>query len=107
MKSKMPNVRSDSSQRPGFTLVELMVSIALALILMLGINYIFKATAQTVGTGFALSSVTRQEQAVSRVLDDDFDTHATGALAVQDMPFIMIYSERVSAFRDRNDMNTD
>src|SRR5438552_6210765 len=99
--------RSRGPTARAFTLVELMVSIALALILMIGINYIFKATSQTVSTGFALSSVTRQQRSVNRVLDDDFDFEGKGYIATKDMPCIIIWSERVAAFRDRNDMNTD
>src|SRR5947207_5832149 len=98
---------SRRSPRLAFTLVELMVSIALALILMLGINYIFKATSQTVSTGFALSAVTRQQRSVNRAFDDDFDFEGKGYITTKDMPCIVIFNEQVPAFRDRNDMNTD
>src|SRR3954470_7628513 len=40
---------------PGFTLIELMVSIALVLVLVLGVNAVFRMATETVGVGMAMS----------------------------------------------------
>src|SRR5436305_4645906 len=48
----------------GFTMVELLVSIALVVVLILGINAVFKYSADAVGTGQALGDASRQNRAV-------------------------------------------
>lgn len=87
---------SPSSQR-GFTLVELMISVALVLVLILGINEVFRLTSDTIGAGQALSNSLRDQRAARTVLEDDF------ANAAPDSPVFIITNQAVSAFRDRAD----
>src|SRR4051794_36254313 len=54
-----------------FTMVELLVSIALVVVLILGINAVFKYSADAVGTGQAIGDVSRQNRAVQAVLTQD------------------------------------
>ena len=48
----------------GFTLVELLISIALVLVLMTGIVQVFKYAGDAVGTSLAVSELTRSQQAL-------------------------------------------
>ena len=90
------------SPAPGFTLIELMVSIALVLIIILGVNAIFKMTSDTVGAGQALSSADRENRAIQSVLYNDFQTGV-----FTNGPMLLIRSERVAAFRNRADELAD
>ena len=85
----------------GFTLVELMISIALVLLLMLGINRVFQVTGEAVGTNAALSTAVRDGRAAQAVFSADFNAFAL------DSPAIIIRSERVSAFRNKADAEGD
>ncbi len=72
-------VRKFNNLRPargGFTLVELMISIALVLILILGVNQVFKMSAQTVGAGQTLSDAGRDIRAAQAVMNSDFRSWA-------------------------------
>jgi prepilin-type N-terminal cleavage/methylation domain-containing protein len=79
-----------------FTLVELMVAIALVLVLMLGVSRVFTATTQTVGAGQSVSDNTRDARAAQAVMAQDMLNF------VQDAPFIMIRSRPQVAFRNRS-----
>jgi prepilin-type N-terminal cleavage/methylation domain-containing protein len=57
-------------QQPGFTLVEVMISVALVLILIIGINQAFKMVTDTVGAGQTLSAIVRDNRAIQPVLYD-------------------------------------
>ena len=96
-----PNHRTPRG-RAGFTLVELMVSIALVLILMLGINAVFKMASDTVNGGMALSAADRDNRAVQTVLNGDF---STGVFT--DGPMLLVRGEYVPAFRSRPDEAAD
>ncbi len=65
--------------RRGFTLVELMISVALALVLLLGINQVFKITGDTVGAGQTLSEATRDARAAVAVMTSDFHNFASNS----------------------------
>src|SRR5437762_13720216 len=78
----------------GFTLIELMISIALVLVLMIGINKVFKLTTDTVGAGQTLSAAVRDSRAAQAVYSADFGTMA------QDAPFLLIRSSVTPAFRN-------
>src|SRR5712671_5842877 len=54
------SLAASSRGATGFTLVELMVSIALVLLLVLGINAVFTLSARTVGIGQQVSEIQRQ-----------------------------------------------
>jgi hypothetical protein len=88
-------------QRSAFTLVELMISIVLVLVLMVGIGKIFKLTSETVGGGMAIGTMTRGDRASQVTMQNDF------AGAASDSPVFMICSERVSAFLTPQDKQSD
>lgn len=92
-----------NTQRRAFTLVELMVSVALALLLLVGVNQVFKTTTATVGTGYATSQVMRSHMAAEKVFARDFEK----AVPAGQMPSILIHSEQIYAYRDRNDLASD
>ena len=94
----LPIRNPQSAIRNAFTLVELMVSIALVLILILGINAIFKMASDTINAGQALSTADRENRGAQGVLYNDF---ATGVFT--DGPMLLIRSERAPAFRNRED----
>jgi hypothetical protein len=77
-----------------------MVSIAIAMILILGVNMVFKASTNTVSGGMALSGTNRQNLVVKTVLKNDLGQIATDGLLV-------IRSERVYAFRNVADRAGD
>lgn len=87
-----------SKIRTAFTLVEVMISMALVLVLMLGVNQIFTTTADVVGHGQALSTVVRDNRAVQSVLYNDFRVTAPGG-----GPSLTISSSVTAAFRNRAD----
>jgi prepilin-type N-terminal cleavage/methylation domain-containing protein len=93
--------RRSSRPRAAFTLIELMISIALVLLLMLGINQVFKVTGEAVGTNQAISTGLRDGRAAQAMLSNDFNTWAS------DGPAIIIHSARVSAFRNKADELAD
>ena len=85
-----------------FTLVELMVSIAMVLIIILGVNAIFKMASDTVNGGMAMSAAVREARGAQTVLYDDFRT-----AVINDGPFLLIRSEWVPAFRNAADEQSD
>jgi prepilin-type N-terminal cleavage/methylation domain-containing protein len=87
--------------RPGFTLVELMISIALVVVLILGVNQVFQSTLQAVGAGQAFVDSVRD----SRAAQTAFGADLNGAAA--DGPFFVIHSSQVFAFRNRADLAAD
>ena len=93
-----------AARRPqsGFTLVEVMISVALVLILIIGINQAFKMVTDTVGAGQTLSAIVRDNRAVQPVLYGDL----RGAVT-QNPPAFIIASSRVNAFRNRTDEQSD
>lgn len=72
--------------RRGFTLTELMISIALALLLVAGVSQVFTLTSDTLSAGMAVSDRIRQEQSVKQLISDDLDH------TVHDAPFLAIVS---------------
>ena len=90
------------SKAAGFTLIELMISIALVVVLMLGITKVFSLTSQTAGATNQMSSAMRDARGAQATLYQDFST------AVSDgSPCMLICSSRVSAFRNKADQNAD
>src|SRR3954463_4404922 len=86
-------------RRAAFTLVELMVAIALVLILMVGVNQVFRTTTATVASNQAVSDNTRVARAAQSVFANDFND----AVTTNDAPFIVLKSSRISAFRHHAD----
>ena len=70
----MDYLRTHSRPRTrGFTLVELMISLGIALMLIYGVNLTFRAVTDTIKTGNALSVATRKMRAVDSALTLDFE----------------------------------
>jgi prepilin-type N-terminal cleavage/methylation domain-containing protein len=88
-------------RRHAFTLVELMVSIALVLILMYGVTQVFSTTQSVVSSNQAISNATRDARSAQSVLSRDFDSFA------EDGPFVIIHNEYRPAFRTRAELDGD
>jgi type II secretory pathway pseudopilin PulG len=88
-------------KRPAFTLVELIVAIALCVIIMYGVVRVFATTQSVIGANQAISNATRDARAAQSVMASDF-----GHLA-SDSPFIYIHNGTIPAFRNRPDMDGD
>src|SRR5207248_10245151 len=73
-------------RRPAFTLVELMISIAMVVILMVGIHQIFKMTSDTVGMGHRVGDWSRDNRSVQGIFHDDYQR------LMKDAPLFIICS---------------
>ena len=80
-----------------FTLVEMLVTVALMLVLMLAVTQIFSIAGRTMSGGQAIGAAVRDAQAAQAVMARDF------AAAASDGPCFIIRSSRVAAFRNNND----
>jgi type II secretory pathway pseudopilin PulG len=116
MAAKRPRLSlSLSARRPllaasnavAFTLIELLISIALALVLILGVNAIFKYTTQAVGQGQAVNAATRDSRSAQTVFNNDFTALVPNGTGQNDAACIIIRSSAISAFRDRADELSD
>jgi prepilin-type N-terminal cleavage/methylation domain-containing protein len=105
----MTNLDTDNSLTPrrpavvtrvprAFTLIELMVSIALVLILILGVNTVFRIATTSIGAGNAISDVTRENRNVQAIIYDDFKN---AVVRTPEMPAFVIRSTRQAAFLDQ------
>ncbi len=91
-----------SRRAAAFTLVEVMISVALVLFLIIGVNQVFKMTTDTIGQGQALSLNVRDMRAAQGVVFSDLN-----AAVMQDLPAFIITSSRVSTFRNPIDRLVD
>ena len=98
----IPTTAQPRPARRAFTLIELMVSMAMVLIIILGVNAIFKMASDTVNVGMAMSAANRENQGAQSVLYDDFRT-----AVITDGPMLVIRSETVPAFRNAADEQAD
>jgi len=89
-----------TTRRSAFTLVEVMVSIAVALLLLLGVNQVFHATAVTTGVGLALSTSQQMSRTVKSTLQDDLKNGAW------DTGILIIRNEQVYAYRNTADQQS-
>src|SRR3954447_17439365 len=89
-----------AARRLAFTLIELMVSVALVLILVLGINQVFRIASSSVSAGQAFSDNARDNRNVQTILFNDM-LHAV--IRSADCPAFIIRGHRTSAFLDRKD----
>ena len=87
--------------RSAFTLIELMISIALVVILILGVNQVFQSTLQAVGAGQAFVASVRDGRAAQTTFGADLNG------AANDGPFFIIHSAGTYAFRNRADLAAD
>src|SRR5262245_31726392 len=88
--------------RFAFTLVELMISIAMVVILMLGITKVFSLTSQTATATNMVSAGLRDARAAQAELTQDLSTALT-----DDAPFLVIRSVAKPAFRNKADLDAD
>lgn len=102
---------SRPATRPAFTLIEVMVSIALVLILVLGIHQVFRLTSDTIGAGQSLGSKARDYRAVQGTFYNDLSMavppQSSNGGSLDDGPFLLIRSERTTMFRSRSDQLAD
>lgn len=91
-----------SPHRRAFTLIEVTISVAIAVVLMLGIAQVFRIVGDTVGTGQVLASAQRDSRAAQAVMAGDFNA------AVSDgAPFMLLFSQQQWAFRNPADLLSD
>lgn len=95
--------RTLSRRTAGFTLIELMISIAMVVLLVAGINAVFQAATKTTSMGLATEEMTRSMRVTEQQLSRDF----SHAVSISEMPCLTIYSMQQFAFRNRADMNND
>ena len=109
--------------RRGFTLTELLIAVGLAMLVLYGVNRVFTATSDTIGTGSALSEANRTLRAVEGNLSSDFNPQinpltgaevpGTGILpsvtAAYDhkQPAIAIRVQEIAAFNSKADREAD
>src|ERR1700733_5938873 len=86
--------------RRGFTLVELMISIALVLILLLGVNFVFRTSVDAVSSGERLIGFTADARTAQAQIASDFDHIAT------DPPCFIIASQIIPQFLNADDAKT-
>jgi type II secretory pathway pseudopilin PulG len=105
--SPIPNPRSFSFQlsafsntfRPAFTLVEVLIAIAIALLLIIGISQIFAIAQRTVSMGTAFLGATAQNRSIQTTFNRDF--HAM--IPISDNPALIVASYAAGAFRNKPD----
>lgn len=95
------NIQVNTGRQGGFTLVELMVSIAIVLLLIMGVNFIFGTTSRTIGAGQAGSDISRDHKAARTVFVEDWKGFAP------DGPVMIIHSRTVVAYMNRADEDAD
>src|SRR3954470_14539956 len=61
-----------SRRRRAFTLIEVMISVALVLLLMYGVSQVFKMSGDAVGANQAVSKIIRDHRAASATMAEDF-----------------------------------
>jgi len=86
-------------RQSAFTLVEVMISIAIALVLILGISQIFSLAQQATGAGMAVLSATEQTRGAQQRFLEDFRYMDNGT----DSPGLVITSYSDAAVRNRAD----
>jgi hypothetical protein len=86
--------------RPAFTLVELMLSLAMVLLLILGINYVFRSATDAVSAGQALNGINNDAQATGPMLFDDLRNVS------KNPPCFIIASQLVTQFLNDDDSKT-
>jgi len=95
------------SAAPAFTLIELMISIALALLLILAVNQVFQYTTQAVGAGEAVNSGIRNSRAGQATFAGDFADIVPNGGGPNDSAFLYIASYANYAFRNAKDQASE
>jgi len=86
--------------RLAFTLVELMISLAMVLILILGINYVFRSATDAVSAGQNLNVINADSQSAQPVVFDDLRNVS------KNPPCFIIASQLVTQFLNADDAKT-
>jgi prepilin-type N-terminal cleavage/methylation domain-containing protein len=97
--SSVFSVHSVANLRRAFTLIEVMLSLAILLLLMVGMNQVFRTTSDAVRAGQELGELTRNSRAVRPVFFDDLRNCAT------DSPAFIISSCIVPQYVNSSDAN--
>lgn len=95
-------MRIPSRTATAFTLIELMISIALVVILMVGITKVFSLTSQTAGATNQVSSALRDSRATQSQLSQDFSSAVTDG-----SPCMILRSLTRAQFRNKADEQSD
>jgi prepilin-type N-terminal cleavage/methylation domain-containing protein len=90
--------------KSGFTLIEVMISIAIALVLILGIAQIFSMAQRTTGAGTQVLADTETNRGIQQMLLNDARGITNG---IGDSPGLVILSYPAAAFRNRPDQQQD
>ena len=92
-----------SNHKSAFTLVEVMISIVIALLLVVGISQIFSIAQRTTGAGTQVLAAVETNRGIQATLKDDF----LGLVNGDDSPGLVIISQSVPTFRNRPDQQQD
>src|ERR1041384_1928985 len=84
-------------RRRAFTLVEMLISVGMVVLLMMGVSYIFRTTSQTAGSAQVASTLLRDQRAAQAIIAHDLKGFAA------DGPVMVIGSTAVAAFMHRPD----
>ena len=84
-----------------------MISIALVVVLILGVNQVFTYTTQAVGAGEAINAAIRDSRAIGSSLDYDFAAIVPPGGGPNDSASLIISSSQIYAFRDKADRAAD
>jgi type II secretory pathway pseudopilin PulG len=101
--SSLCALRSALCASSAFTLIELMISIALVVFLMAGINTVFTYTTQAVGGGMALATATRDSRAAQATLSQDFSNFVANGSDSTSSACTIITCSAIPAFRNKQD----
>ncbi len=106
----MTHLRPPSRPRPdhtAFTLVELMISIALVVLLILGVNQVFLYTSQAVGSGQAINDAIRNGRSIQQTMGADLANAVPNGLDANSSAGLVITSTSVYGFRNAADLAGD
>jgi prepilin-type N-terminal cleavage/methylation domain-containing protein len=90
------------TRQKAFTLIELLIAVALMLVLMIGVHRLFAMVADAIGTSQAISSAVRDTQSAQTIM-----TYDVQHMATIDAPCILLRSEATPAFRSATDEKAD
>lgn len=92
-----PGRNAKTHRARAFTLVEVMISITIALILLLGVNQVFDSAGRTIGAGNAVNEATRAGRAMQSLIAEDIRNMTT------DGPLLVLRNRAQWAHRNEAD----